>query len=348
MAYLDNARYWVMLLVVIGHSLTQFVVMDSARAVYVWIYAFHMPLFVLVSGYTAHTYRGSDRQVRRLISTLVVPYLLVETSLQLLMRHYQGSPDPLALLSPQWLAWFLAALFVWRLTTPIWQALRYPITTSVVISLLVGLIEVPNVMALPKILGFLPFYVVGLKMSEAQFRALAKRRIRIASVALLAGSFVACYLYSRNWTIDWLLYKARYDEAPLNSTPWEGITQRAELLIIGFALTFAALAIVPWKRSWTSSMGERTLYCYLLHGYVIVLLNHQFGVFSALEPFGAISVVGAIVVATALANVLMLPIVKRIFAPLFEPRLTWFFRDPPNPADESRRAAEESRAPAGE
>lgn len=342
-AYFDNARYWVMLLVVIGHSLTQFVQMDSARGVYVWIYAFHMPLFVLVSGYTARTYRGSDRQVRRLVSTLVVPYLLVETSLQLLMRHYEGSPDPLALLSPQWLAWFLAALFVWRLTTPIWQALRYPITTSIAISLLVGLIEVPNVLALPKILGFLPFYVVGLQMSQARFRALARRRIRVAAVALLGGSFVICYLYSRHWTIDWLLYKARYDEAPLNSTPWEGITQRAELLVIGFALTFAALAIVPWARSWTSSMGERTLYCYLLHGYVIFLLNQQFGVFSALDRYGAFAVVGAIIAATILANVLMLPIVKRIFSPLFEPRLTWFFRRPPSPADESRRAAEESR-----
>ncbi len=32
-AYLDNARYWVMLLVVIGHSLTQYVAMDSAKAI---------------------------------------------------------------------------------------------------------------------------------------------------------------------------------------------------------------------------------------------------------------------------------------------------------------------------
>ncbi len=71
-AYLDNARYWVMLLVVIGHSLTQFVAMDSARAVYVWIYAFHMPFFILISGYTARRYMGDARQVKRIISTLVV------------------------------------------------------------------------------------------------------------------------------------------------------------------------------------------------------------------------------------------------------------------------------------
>lgn len=347
MAYLDNARYWVMLLVVIGHSLTQFVAMDSARAVYVWIYSFHMPFFILISGYTAQRYMGDTRQIRRLISTLVVPYLIIETTLQLLMRHYEGKPDPLALLSPQWLGWFLAALFVWRLTTPIWRALRYPITTSIIISLVVGLIEVPNVLALPKILGFLPFYVVGLHMTQGRFLALTRVPVRIAAAATLVISFMACYLYSRNWTIDWLLYKARYDESPLNATSLDGMTQRAELLVIGFVLTFAALALVPTRESWTTAMGTRTFYCYLLHGYVILILDQQFGLFSALEGYGAFAVLGTIVVAVVLANLLMLNAVKHVFHPLFEPKLTWFFRDA-TPAEESRRTGEESPRPGEE
>ena len=93
-AYLDNARYWVMLLVVIGHSLTQFTDMDSARGVYVWIYAFHMPFFVLISGYTARRYMGDARQVRRIVSTLVVPYLIVETSMQLSEWEVDPPEDP--------------------------------------------------------------------------------------------------------------------------------------------------------------------------------------------------------------------------------------------------------------
>ncbi|MGA9714338.1 MAG: acyltransferase family protein [Aeromicrobium sp.] len=343
-AYLDNARYWVMLLVVIGHSLTQFVAMDSARAVYVWIYAFHMPFFIVISGYTARRYMGDARQVKRIISTLVVPYLLVETTLQLLMRHYTGRPDPLALLSPQWLGWFLAALFVWRLTTPIWRALKYPITTSIVISLLVGLIEVPNVLALPKILGFLPFYVVGLHMTRERFLTLSRTPVRIASAIILTVAFVLCYLYSRNWTTDWLLYKARYDESPLNSTPLEGITQRAELLVIGFTLSFAALALIPRRRSWTTRLGQRTFYCYLLHGYIILILNQQFGLFDKLEAYGVVAVIGAIIAAIALANLLMLEVVRRVFRPLFEPNLTLLFREVATPSDQSRTPAAESPA----
>ncbi len=326
-AYLDNARYWVMLLVVIGHSLTQFVAMDSARGVYVWIYAFHMPFFILISGYTARRYMGDARQVRRIISTLVVPYLIVETSIQVILRHYTGEPDPYMLLSPQWLAWFMAALFVWRLTTPIWRALKYPITTSIAISLLVGLIEVPNVLALPKILGFLPFYVIGLHMTRAHFERLADLRIRVASAVLLTVTFVVCYLYSSGWTLDWLLWKQRYGEDPLAASPLEGITQRAELLVIGLVMTFAALSLVPRRRSWTTTMGERTFYCYLLHGYVILVLRYQFGVFDWLDQYGAPAVVATMVVAVVVANLLMTKIVSTLFRPVFEPRLRWLFRD---------------------
>lgn len=338
-AYLDNARYWVMLLVVIGHSLTQFVAMDSARGVYVWIYAFHMPFFILISGYTARRYMGDARQVRRIVSTLVVPYLIVEISMQMITRHYTDEPDPYMFLSPQWLAWFMAALFVWRLTTPIWRALKYPITTSIAISLLVGLIEVPNVLALPKILGFLPFYVIGLHMSRERFERLADTRIRIASALLLAGSFVVCYLYSADWTLDWLLWKQRYDEDPLGATPLEGITQRAELLVVGLVLTFAALSLVPRRRSWTTLMGSRTFYCYLLHGYIILVLRYQFEVFDRIDRYGAPAAALTMVVAVVVANLLMTKLVSTVFRPVFEPRLTWLFRPEADTKPAEKKAA---------
>lgn len=328
-AYLDNARYWVMLLVVIGHSLTELVVMDSARGVYTWIYSFHIPFFVLISGYTARRYVGDFRQIRRIVSTLIIPYLLVESSLQLITRHYDGQPEQLMILSPQWLGWFIAALFIWRITTPLWRALKYPITTSIIISLLVGLIEVPNVLALPKVLGLLPFYVIGLHMNRERFDRLADYRIRIASVILLAGSFIWCQVYAEGLTTSWLLWKQRYSEAPLLAGPWEGMFQRAQLIAVGIILTFATLSLIPRKRSITTILGGRTFYCYLLHGFVIILLDRQFGLWAKLEPYGAPAVLGCIIGAIILANVLMTKPIAILFRPVFEPRLAWMFRIPP-------------------
>ncbi|AWB93411.1 acyltransferase family protein [Aeromicrobium chenweiae] len=331
-AYLDNARYWVMLLVVIGHSLTEYVVMDSAKGVYTWIYLFHMPFFILISGYTARHYIGDFRQIRRIVSTLIVPYLLVETSLQLLTRHYDGEPKTLMILSPQWLGWFLAALFLWRITTPIWRALKYPITTSIVISLLAGLIEIPNVLALPKVLALLPFWVIGLHMNRELFMKLGDWRIRAASVVALVVAFIFCQLYSADWTTQWLLWKDRYDEAPLDATAWEGMTTRGELLLVGAVLTFATLSLIPRSRSITTVLGGRTFYCYLLHGYIIILLDRELDLWQRFEEYGAWAVIGFMVAAVVVANLLMTKPVATVFRPLFEPRLTWLFREAEPPS----------------
>lgn len=326
-AYLDNARFWVMLLVVIGHSLTELVVMDSARGVYTWIYLFHMPLFILISGYTARHYVGDFRQVRRIVATLIVPYLLIETSLQLMTRHYDGEPEHLMILSPQWVGWFLAALFVWRLTTPLWRALKYPIATSVAISLISGLIEIPNVFALPKVLGFLPFYVIGLHFSRERFLRLTEWRYRIAGGALLAVSLGASLLLAdHRFPTQWLLYRGRYVD--MGVSMFEGVAVRALLIAVGLAMTLAALSLVPRVQSITTVLGSRTLYAYLLHGFIIIYLDRQFSLWATIEPYGAVAVLGCIVAGAIVAVLLMTKPVATVFRPLFEPKLTWMFRDP--------------------
>lgn len=327
-AYLDNARFWVMLLVVIGHSLTELVVMDSARGLYTWIYLFHMPFFVLISGYTARHYVGDFRQVRRIVSTLIVPYLIVETSMQLMTWHYDRNPEYPLILSPQWVGWFLAALFVWRLTTPIWRALKYPITTSIIISLIAGMIEIPNTLALHKVLGFLPFYVIGLHFNRDIFLRLTQLRYRVVGAVLLIGSLVYCLTFTHHLQdIDrWLLFRIRYEE--LDVSLWEGTLTRGMFIVIGFVLTLAALSLVPRGRSVTTALGSRTLYAYLLHGFIIIYLDRQFGLWATIEPYGAIAVLACTLAAAIVAVILMTKPVAMVFRPLFEPRLTWMFRDP--------------------
>jgi fucose 4-O-acetylase-like acetyltransferase len=324
-AYLDNARYWVMLLVVVGHVLTPFLDTDAARGLWAWIYTFHVPAFVFVSGYAARNFRGKPHQLRRIVGTLVIPYLIIETTLQLIMRHYTGEPDPMKVLSPQWLGWFLTALVVWRLTTPLWRAMKYPITVSILISLLVPLTEVPNVLALPKVLGFLPFYVAGMYMTRERFQRLAQLRVRIAAVFTLAIAFAISHQIAPDRIASWLFWRHRYGEAPLSATAFEGVWQRSQLLAVGFLLTFAALSLVPHKRSWTTAFGGRTLYAYLLHGYLILLMEHEFGLFDRLLDDGLPAVLACIVGAVIVANLLMTPLVRTIFRPIFEPQLNWLF-----------------------
>jgi fucose 4-O-acetylase-like acetyltransferase len=344
-AYLDNAKYWVMLLVVIGHFLTRLRGIDAARGLYAWIYAFHMPFFILISGYTARRYVGDARQIKRMVSTLIIPYLIVETTMQIITHYFQGDPKHFQILSPQWLAWFIVALVIWRLTTPIWRALRYPIATSIAISLLVGLFHVPNTLAFAKVLGFLPFYVVGLHMNRERFDRLADTRIRVVAVAMLAGAFAFTQIYAGRWTTAWLLFKQNYTAQPLDVTRPEGVLIRAMLLAVAFILTFSALSLIPRRRSWTSRLGQRTIYSYLLHGYVVLALAIGVDFWGKIKPYGGWAILACVVIAIVLANLLMTRPIESLFRPLFQPNLTWMFRKTPDSSAQTTHSSEPSESP---
>ncbi len=120
-AFFDNAKYAAIVLVAVGHAWEP--LRDGSRtvdALYMLVYAFHMPAFIIVSGYFSRSFDGRPAQLKRLVTGLVVPYVVFETAYTLYTRWTDQEPDrPVSLLDPLYLTWFLAALFLWRLTTPL-------------------------------------------------------------------------------------------------------------------------------------------------------------------------------------------------------------------------------------
>ncbi|HLR85750.1 MAG TPA: acyltransferase family protein [Nocardioidaceae bacterium] len=333
--FLDNARYWMMLLVVVGHFLTPLLELDDARGIYRFIYLFHMPVFILISGYTSKNYTGTPRQIRRTISTLVVPYLLVEAGLEAFEAWLAQEPLNWHILEPDWLTWFIAALFVWRLSTPIWRAIRWPIPVAIACSLVGGLATVSDVLAIPQIIGFLPFYVIGLNLKREHFDRLRTWKIQVPAVAVLATTAYVCLLEPKDWLISWLYWRDGYSEAPLYASALDGMQNRAGLLLLGLVLVAAVLAIVPRRQAWYSKMGQRTLYCYLLHGFVILWLTY-YGAFDYMLAHEQVGMWLLVIAALVLAHLLMSRVVAEGFRPLFEPRLRWLFRnDSPDSRNES-------------
>lgn len=315
-----------MILVVIAHPLFHFLSLEPGRALYYWLNLLMMPAFAMLSGYISRNFSGTPKEIQRTVSTLVIPYLLVESAYQVLQRHFTGAPDPYMLLSPKWVAWFLAALFLWRLTTPIWRNLRHPILVSIIVSLIVPLTEVPNVFAIPKALGMLPFYVVGMYMTIERFERLATLRNRILSAATLSAVAVACAIFSGRWDVSWTKWRHRYGEAALDAGPLEGIATRSVLIAVGLVMSFAVISLVSRRDSWMSRCGQRTLYAYLLHGFIVMLLVHETPVFDRLKDLGLLGLCLMIAGAVILAIALMSKPVAVAFRPVFESNLDWAFK----------------------
>ena len=73
----DNARFATIALVVIGHAIQrQTSDSNNALILYLFIYAFHIPAFALISGYFSKASPPSTRQMLKIITDIVIPYVI--------------------------------------------------------------------------------------------------------------------------------------------------------------------------------------------------------------------------------------------------------------------------------
>ncbi|MFP8882495.1 acyltransferase family protein [Streptomyces mangrovi] len=340
-AFFDNAKFLAIALVVVGHAWRP--VIDDSRAVlaaYNFVYAFHMPAFIVVSGYFSRGFDMRPSRVRRLVTGVLVPYLVFETAYSLFKRAADSPEHPISLLDPWYLTWFLIALFVWRLTTPIWKALRRPLPVALGIALLASVSpDIGNDLDLQRVLQLLPFFVLGLCLRPEHFERVRRREVRLLSVPVAAAALVFAYWSGPRMNFEWFYHNSSGQE--LGVPWWIGIAMKLAMFACSLVLTVCFFAWVPRRHMWFTALGTGTLYAYLLHGF-LVQASRIFGWYDA---FPWITTPAGIVVLTigaaALAALLCTSPVRRTFRFAMEPRMDWLFK-----RDAAEAARQRSAAPA--
>ncbi|MFJ1590052.1 acyltransferase family protein [Kitasatospora albolonga] len=328
--YFDNVKYLAIVLVAVAHAWEP--VMDGSRAtraLYMVVYAFHMPAFILISGYFSRSFDMSAPKVKRLITGVAVPYVLFETAYSLFKRYVGDSPgEPISLVDPLFLTWFLIALFVWRVTTPIWRTLRHPLPVALAIAMLASVSpDIGDDLDLQRVFQFLPFFVLGLLMRPEHFQLIRRREVRLLALPLAAGALLFAYWIAPRMQLGWL-YRANSAQE-MGAPWWSGAVMSLALFGCGLALTIAFLAWVPRRTTWFTALGAGTICGYLLHGFLIkgAVYTGLFDRYTWLsDPAGLI----VVSVVAALAVTLMCsPPVGRALKFVTEPDMRWAFRKDP-------------------
>ncbi|MFJ9561299.1 acyltransferase family protein [Streptomyces fuscichromogenes] len=337
-AYFDNAKYLAIVLVAVGHAWEP-LRSDSrtVTALYTFVYAFHMPAFIVMSGYFSRGFDASPARIRRLVTGVAVPYVVFEVAYTLFTRWSDHAPDrDISLLDPLYLTWFLAALFVWRLTTPVWRLLRRPLPVALVVAMLASLSSsIGDDLDLQRVLQFLPYFVLGLCLRPDHFGLLRRWSVRLAAVPVAGCALAVAY-----WSVPHLGYRwffHRDSAAQLGVPSWYGPVMTLATFGCSLVLVACFLAWVPGRRTWFTALGAGTLYGYLLHGFVAQSAGpaHWYAPAWMHGPLGALT---ATVVAAVVVTLLCTPPVRRVFRCVMEPRMEWAFR-----AWESRPAQDGSR-----
>lgn len=340
----DNARFACIVLVVLGHAVQRLTYdSDIALGLYLLVYAFHMPAFAVISGYFSKSDSPSRRQMARIITDILLPYVIFEGLWTLLKWIVEGRANP-NLTQPSWTLWFLLALGIFRLVLPYLALLRWPLLWTVLISLGAGYLpNIDSTFSLSRTLGLLPFFTLGWWLREhdiVERLGLLRQRpwwALAGGVGIFAVAGWAAWFFVDDWRAmnlrEWLFYDDNY--AAIGGTQWWAGGVRLALMVVAIVLSAAFFALVPRGTHFWTHFGQYTMYVYLLHSFVLYPFRES-GVLRDLDPtwlWLPIVVAASVLIALGLAT----RPVRRVFRPLVEPRPGWLFADRALAGREGRR-----------
>jgi len=323
-AWLDNVRFVLLAFVVMDHFMWP--LLSGSRTMHVlfyWIHLFHMPAFVMVTGFFSRSLVVNDSRVRGVVTRILVPYLIFQTLYQLgdPLLH-GGQLVQWAPLWPAWLMWFLAAMLVWRLMTPYLLRIRGILPISILVSLGTGAIAgVSHMLSMDRVLSFLPFFVLGLVIRREHLEVLRRVPARVAAVAVLVAAWPVAAVAADKLGVHWIFWDRSY--ASMHTTTVKGMAIRSILMVLAFATSAAVLALTPPAHNWMSALGRGSLYGYLLHGFIAWGFKwtsvHEW--FNS-PPRYALFLAGCVALTAALCS----PWTQRALRPVIEPRTDWLLR----------------------
>lgn len=307
----DNIKFFMMSCVVIGHTLYQFHGSSQlAKSLYLFIYTFHMPVFVFVAG------MFSKKTIQRKRFEVVVEYGLLymamkflETFGEYLYRgrirfHFFWEDGP---------AWFALAIAVFLIITMMIKDFEpiYMIIAAILIGCLAGLDNhLGDHFASMRICVFYPVFLSGYYTNPSffelkSFSSASKTTLKICSILFLGICFFLCITKGETLYPFIKLLKGKYDYISMGYS-MNGVVIRFLCYAFWALLILAVIFVNTEKERIYTWLGTRTLAVFLWHNFVIVLLFKVFRLTSIMKKnmptyyvFGAICIAMIIEIMTS-------------------------------------------------
>ena len=175
-------------------------------------------------------------------------------------------------MQPAWTLWFLLALPLWRLTTPVLRNLRHPLLIAVAISVIAPLDhDLDGTLTLGRVAGMLPFFVLGLVSTPELLERLRAVRQRWLGAVVMLGALACAFLLQDEVRNSWFYLRDAYPEdgnIPVN------LVLRALVLVAGVVGALGLLLLTPRGISPLTVLGTRSLTIYLLHPVLLLPIRY--------------------------------------------------------------------------
>lgn len=303
----DNLKFLLIILMVVGHfadaNLSQ---TNTFRSVYLFIYAFHMPLFIFISG----LFHKNERIKSKVLSFISIGFLakMVRGLYPVILRG--GRPN-FKLLSDSSLPWFMFALAVFVLLSYCFRNINkvYVLIMFVLLACFVGYdADVGDFLYLSRIIVFYPFYLLGQMVTVDKVLKVTKTKwARALSVVIIALWAVLCFGYLKDVYFLRPLFTGRNSFAVNELFKDWGILYRLLCYLITALLSFALISLMPNKNiPMFTKFGPRTLQVFFWHWPLgLVFVKYGLNDMLCATPWGQF---GWLMIGVAISYIACIPI----------------------------------------
>ncbi len=270
----DNLKFELIVLVVLGHFIN---IRDSVtyHSIFIFIYSFHMPLFVFLAG-LFHRNKGFWKKS---IAYLAI-YIMYELGIYGIKKAY-GVRTSLDILNETAAPWFMLALAFYVLAGFALHKLmedrimRWVILVAMtVLACVIGFVEsVGEFLSLAKVIYFFPFYLLGMITDRKKLEFFAeKTKFKLAGAVVLAGWLLICFVFMKEvyQLRPFLLSKASYPENYDMPVIW-----RLQCYLMACITGLSLIVLTPVREIKPFTLwGSRTIQVYFWHKFVLYVFQY--------------------------------------------------------------------------
>lgn len=260
---IDSVKYWLIVLVIAGHVFRRPEFEDSMACMIAqkWIYIFHMPLFIFISGYFSPKKEWKDLWPS--IWKLLEPFIIFQTLTRLPRFILNNTDNPfITALTPWFALWYLLSLIYWRfiiqiIPDRILSKTKLILISSFCISILAGFLPFGIFLSIQRTLAFLPFFFLGYYMRGKNIYL--PNKYKPLSFLFLILMVVVPLLFPQFFNN--LTHAEPYDNV-------FGAVKRILVFSLAVLMSIAFINVCP-NFTWTAKQGRLTMQYYIYHALAI-------------------------------------------------------------------------------
>lgn len=265
----DNLKAFLIVMVVMGHLADTYIEASYFKSLYVFIYAFHMPMFVFISGFF---HKNKDIK-RKVIVWLAIGYML--KILDFLVLLAIGKKPVFHPFSEDGAPWYLFALAAYIGITYLLRDadMRIVLTVALMLGCFSGYYEhIGDFLVLSRIIVFYPYYLLGVMVARLDRKRLLHNYHKLQSLLIVKYLAVAILITWAYLSFGELEMTYPYRRLFTGRNPFGnefgafGGLARLGCYAIAFIIGFSiCIMISNKKKKFISVLGSKTLQIYFWH-----------------------------------------------------------------------------------